>query len=169
MNVAMVLYLKYDFVVNIRFADISLIGIAMFAEGNFFTTSNVTETLTVVSSNYAPKNITEPETVTQFPTEKSTFTYYVNGLYGSNCTMRIVVYVLANNVPFSLPDLNCACYGECVPPLAPNPAAAFWFQSQLAVISSTMVSNYIQQDIVLIIITGVIVLCGTIGKFYYIK
>lgn len=58
------------------------------------------------------------------------FSYYVPGLYGPSCSSRITAWLAANNITaLSQADVDCACYGICVAPLPPNPAAAAWFNA----------------------------------------
>lgn len=60
------------------------------------------------------------------------FSYYVPGLYGPSCSSRIMAWLAANNITAQSlddADVSCACYGICVAPLAPNPAAAAWFNA----------------------------------------
>ena len=146
-----------------------LVEITMLAVGNLnLSSANVSETFTL-SWNYTTKNVTEVVTMTQFPIERSTFSYYVDGLYGADCTNRIMNYVQANKIPFSLPNLNCACYGICIPPLASNPAAASWVQSQLVTLKSASIESYFRDKIVFVI-TGVLccaVLLVSSKKLYY--
>ena len=100
-------------------------------------------------------------------TNKIIFNYYVVGLYGNDCVVRIVSYVRANNLQLSLVDLRCACFGICEPPLAPNPGAAAWIQASLLASYSDVVApvlKYFETNAVFIVITGLVVVLGLIGQ-----
>ena len=73
----------------------------------------------------------------------TSFQVYVNGLYLSECYRRIQIYLASNKgAVIPVADINCACYGICVPPLAPNPAAYAQYlawkdtQQQIKIINS---------------------------------
>lgn len=93
------------------------------------------------------------------------FNYYVDGLYGNDCVARIVNFGETYKLEISYDDLYCACYGDCAPPLSPNPKAIAWIQAQIQARNYvTSVLTYFQTYAVFIFITGLVVILGSVGK-----
>ena len=79
---------------------------------------------------------------------------------------RIANYLMANNLQVSFPDLKCACFGTCEPPLAPNPKATSWFQAQRQSSDNvTSVLTYFKKNAVYIVIIGLVVILGLVGQY----
>ena len=127
--------------------------------------ANISNFATTLTNDNSSRNFftTYQQSVTS--NEPIVFSYYVDGLYGNDCIARIAKYVLANNLPVSFADVNCACYGDCQPPRAPNPGAAAWYQaSQRDKNNVTSVLTYFQNNAVYIVIIGLVVMLGLVGK-----
>ena len=96
----------------------------------------------------------------------TSFSYYVDGLYGNDCGVRIANHSKANNLQVSMADFYCACYGECEPPMAPNPGAVAWVQAkQQALYSTAAVLQNFQKNAILITIIGLVVISGLVGQY----
>ena len=107
----------------------------------------------------------EPSVATSEP--QTFLNYYVDGLYGSNCAVRIANYAKANNLQISLVNLRCACYGICnPPPLTPNPGAVAWSIAQVQAANNDVIAsvlNSFQEIAVLIVTTCLAAMLGLFG------
>ena len=135
-----------------------LMDIKMLARGDLNYPTAVTNSFSFTSTK-----LTQVATTTQLVNQLSTFSYYVDGLYGFECILRIASYTAANNLTVSMDDLSCACLGECPFPLNPNPKAVAWFLKTRTAQSFNIEIDYLNKNIVFLIITAIVVLFGILG------
>ena len=127
--------------------------------------TNISNFATTLKNDNSSRNSFTTYQPSVATTEQIVFNYYVDGLYGNDCMARIENYVMEYDLPVSVDDVYCACYGDCPPPLAPNPGAAAWYKASQRVKNNvTSVLTYFQNNAVYIVIIGLVVMLGLIGQ-----
>ena len=123
------------------------------------TSSNNFAIITSITITTTMPNITEKA-------NETTFQFYVKGLYLKDCQKRILNYLADINAPI-LPyfkTINCACYGLCASPLAPNPDAYAMYLSYKNIQDQIQLQNNLKQYSPFVAITIAIFFVGITGK-----
>lgn len=123
----------------------------------------VTEGLTTVSN--VNKYLTD-STITDVTTDltATVFSPYVPGLYGADCVVRAMAYINTHKTTFNVIDVGCACVGNCPSYLAPNPAAANYYQMFLAGQFADQLIQRLRNNALYVAINGIMVLVGITGR-----
>lgn len=123
----------------------------------------VTEKLTTVSN--VNKYFTD-NTITDVTTDVTVteFSPYVPGLYGANCVNRAMAYINTHKTKFTVIDVGCACIGNCPSYLAPNPAAARYYQMFLAGQFADQLIQRLRDNALYVAFNGIMVLVGITGR-----
>lgn len=129
-----------------------------------YKTATVRSTTIDNVSNYFTDNTTTDNYNISFAA--TTFSPYVPGLYGSECVVRAMAYMNAHKttVTFTVVDIGCACIGNCPSYLAPNPAAASYYQWFLAIQYTAQLVQRLQDNALYVAIICFIVIVGLAGK-----
>jgi hypothetical protein len=125
------------------------------------------ETVTVRSttfdnvSNYFTDYTTTANSISLSATP---FSPYVAGLYGTDCVVRAFAYMNTHKTTFTIVDVGCACLGNCPSYLAPNPAAASYYQWFLAEQYNAQLVQRLRDNALYVAIICFIVIAGLAGK-----
>ena len=93
------------------------------------------------------------------------FQLYVNGSYLFDCENRIRNYKASNkNTVISTNDIYCACYGICLPPLAPNPAAYAFYMAWKIEADRIRLINSLRDNAPFLVGTIIVIVIGVTGK-----
>ena len=128
-------------------------------------TSSMTS-ITSINNTLAPNilGISLSSTV-QTSSNVTAFKIYLPGLYGLECRNRIYNFINSNNITtITLKDVNCACWGICEPPRAPNPDAWTYYLAWKANTLQVQQAQYLRDYAPFLAITIVIVIVGLTGS-----